>query len=360
MFYDTLQILTEQGFTVKTDIIADKLLYLVHAVLPSINWTKENAIYRSSIWDEDGNPVSLSFKKFVNWGERPDIFPPPTSLNHTNIISKVDGSCLVISKFRDTLILRTRGTFNALTQVNGQELLWLQERYPLVFNNKLLNSEKYSILCEWTTPSNKIVIDYGNQPDLKLLNIIQHKEYRYLSQKEVDECAALWSIKRPERYTYHSVSQMLTDVPTWVGKEGICLYYNNDQDILKVKSLDYLRKHAFKSNITQKNIVELFMSWDRPNKDSMLKRIETEYDFECRKMSEECINTLYLKKDQIDHIINDVTAVVSPLKMDTRKNAAFDIVRRYKDNGLTGIAFTLLDGKPISDNDYKKLLLKES
>lgn len=350
--------LEQKGFNIVHGMISNIPIHLINGSSFDIEWALDNIKYRSSIWTDNNEPVSLGLKKFTNWGERSDIFPLPTTLQNTTIIEKVDGSCIIISKYCGELIIRTRGTIDATIKDNGQELLWLKDKYPNVFNNTLLNSEKVSIICEWTTPSNKIIIDYGKQPDFKLLNVIWHKDYRYFTQKEVDECARLWNIPRPQKYQFKDTDQMFETVQHWINQEGICIYYNNDQHILKLKSFDYLRKHAFKSNATFKNIMELYFQWNQPNRDTMIERIQKEYDYECYLMVQSLIETLYLTCDKVNHIIDNIKRQVIPLRFVSRKDAAINIIGQFKQNGTSNIAFNILDGKDITVNEIKKLILQ--
>ena len=74
-------------------ILNGEIVYLVIPKHIGVTWNPENSIFRSSVWDVEGNPVSLSFKKFVNWGEKPDQFPVPSSLNGCVVMEKLDGCC---------------------------------------------------------------------------------------------------------------------------------------------------------------------------------------------------------------------------------------------------------------------------
>ena len=94
-----------------------------------VKWTKQNLMFRSSIWkinsEADWTPVSLSFKKFFNWDEQPDLDYTPFSLaanGGCQILEKCDGSTLIVSKYKGELIIRTRGTADASFMENGHEL----------------------------------------------------------------------------------------------------------------------------------------------------------------------------------------------------------------------------------------------
>ena len=61
---------SEEEFSFKETEIAGDLCVLITPLI-SIKFTDSNKIYRSSIWRvSDGFPVSLGFRKFMNFNER--------------------------------------------------------------------------------------------------------------------------------------------------------------------------------------------------------------------------------------------------------------------------------------------------
>mgnify|MGYP003562008243 FL=1 len=110
------------NFMIHDHFIGGELVTLVQPNHIGAKWTQENKHFRSSVWSYDGTLISASFPKFVNWGENPQEFPVPQSLNKCTIVDKLDGSCLIVSKYKGNYILRTRGTVDASLMDNGHEL----------------------------------------------------------------------------------------------------------------------------------------------------------------------------------------------------------------------------------------------
>lgn len=347
-----------QGFVIKSGTIANEEVYLISPPHMGITWTNDNLIYRSSIWNKEGKPVSLGWKKFANFGEKPDLFVPPSDLKNTQLLDKLDGSCLIISKYKGELITRTRGTFNARTLDNGKEIDLLVKKYPNIFDNEFLNSEQYSIICEWLSPINVIVIKYGDEPDLVLTGIINHNDYSYMTQSALDICAKKWSIKRPDYYSFNDINSMMEGVKNLKGKEGLCLYYNNGQNILKVKSAEYLMLHSFKSNCTYDSLIDMYLEWDMPSYNDFYNRILSMFDYECANMARSIVSHICDTKKEIDKIVEHMKLFVEPLKSVPRKDAALKILSSYGQGGRSGIVFTLLDNKPIGKDNWKKLIFQ--
>src|SRR3990167_4053465 len=128
------------NFQIKEKKIGGDECVLVNPSNQGCNWDCSNIIYRSSIWRKsDGFPVSLGYKKFFNFGiEHPEIEPFPNSLKNVILEEKLDGSLLIISKYKGELIIRTRGSFDIETLENKAEIYYLLEKYPTIIKDKWL------------------------------------------------------------------------------------------------------------------------------------------------------------------------------------------------------------------------------
>ena len=119
-----------ENFMVHPHFIGDHEVVLVQPVHIGARWRKDTMIFRSSVWDMEGNPVSLSFKKFFNYGEQPALAPIPPSLHGAELLEKLDGSTLLFSRYKGHTVIRTRGTVDARKQENGYEIDYLIQKYP--------------------------------------------------------------------------------------------------------------------------------------------------------------------------------------------------------------------------------------
>src|ERR1035437_8169636 len=172
----------ETQFYVNQHIIDGQVVYLVVPRQIGAVWTEDNMHFRSSVWDSDGNPISLSFRKFFNFGEKPELSPLPKNLNGATVVEKIDGSTLIISKWRKNFILRTRGSINVEAQPNASEIKILKNKYPKIFETAAdQDTWDFSIITEWITPTNQIVIKHS-EVDFTLIGVINHKDYSLMSQ----------------------------------------------------------------------------------------------------------------------------------------------------------------------------------
>lgn len=357
-FEQTVEELEQTGFATKFGKVAGDDAVLIFPPNMGIGWTKDNMIYRSSMWTyPEGKLISAGFKKFFNWGEQPELTEPPQSLKDAVLFGKMDGSLLICSKHKGELIRRTRGTFDATQLGTGKELYFLEKKYPKAFDNKYINSEEYTVLYEWLSPDNVIVLKYGDEPDLVLIGCIKHSDYSLLPQSKINEISEEIDVPRPEQFNFGGVKSMLSTVKDLKGKEGVCVYFNKNQEILKVKSADYLVKHAFKSNVTVKNMVEMYFEWGKPSKEEFLKRIENEFDYECMTMAEEVVERVIDINKSIHDYLQDIKQRVAPLKGMSQKEAAMHIQSNFQPKDMK-YAFNFFNNKPILDITYKKLMIE--
>jgi len=355
--------LLDNGFVVREREIGGEMCYLVFPSSLGVKWTKNNLIYRSSIWTADMKPVSLGFKKFFNFGEAPELVRDPRSsdiLLGGSVVEKIDGSCLIVSRFKGQLICRTRGTFDAREKPTGNELDYLEKKYPKAFQNDDLASEQYSYIYEWTTRANRIVVDYGEEPNIRLIARISHEDYRYSYQTVLDGIAQDIAVNRPYRLLATGVSMIKTQLEKMRLSEGYCVYFNDDQDIKKMKCDWYLKAHRFRSNCSLPYILDLFLEQDCPDVTSFVKALEKEYDFECApevKSYASIICRAYADVQVLILRVKDFTGTLDG--KNNRKAAAEAILAEYKDSGLTGVAFNCLDGRQTTKHQLKQLILQQ-
>jgi hypothetical protein len=362
-----LKVINQDDFIITENLIGGDLCFLVHPKKQFYQWTRELLPFRSSIWTEDGKPVSLSFKKFFNFDERTDLTYTPFSMTANGgceVIEKIDGSTLIISKYKGQYILRSRGTFDASMLPNGYELEILKQKYPHLLDPfKASDTSPFSCIYEWVSPSNQIVLPF-QEPDIYLTGIVNHIDYSLALQDHLDKFASLIQVKRPKRFSFKTVKEMLEFIPEQRDFEGVCVYCNKGQDIRKLKTSWYLKMHhALTDELGSfERVVELYFNLGMP---------ETYNDF-----FEAIAN--FKDHEIATHLRGDISRVVDGMKA-VRKTVAFltDFAKELKATGKSrremaeiiqqkwgktnraGMVFTLLDGKVLDNDSYKKLFYQE-
>ena len=332
---------------------------IVHLIQPQhigTQWRQDNKHLRSVVVNYDGEVISAGFPKFTNWGENPDHFPVPTSLRNCTIMEKLDGSLLIVSKYKGQYILRTRGTVDASTMANGHEL----ELFKSTILNKLHDNNdtwNYSVLFEWLSPINKIVLSYGDESIWKLVGFVDHSDYSLATQDMLDLMAKKYDLLRPEIYTFTDISDMLQIVDKWQDREGVCLYSKNDQAIHKIKSANYLIKHRFKSEATLENTLDLYFSYGKPSYQEFESKLTETFDYECFEMVRGYASQICDASKEVNKIVDGFKSFIdNQLKvLSTRKEQAQKVISSYSESNRSSMIFSLLDGKTLTTDQHKKL-----
>jgi hypothetical protein len=343
-------------------VVGDETVYLIHPKSITTTWTKDTLIFRSSVWNSEGELISASFKKFFNWGEKSELYYTPfnlTSKGGVHIIEKLDGSTLIVSKYKGNYIYRTRGTLYAKTQqANGSEIEVLEK---IIADANIFPADTwdYSLIFEWVSPKNQIVIRY-DEPQFYLIGQIFHNNYSYTPQNTLD-CVAksILKVPRPKVFDFSSIKEMMDAVEAFKGTEGVCVYANEDQDIIKLKSLWYLTLHRLKSELSSfEKLVDLWIELNYPSYQEFETYITTNFDYELFKMVQGNLSALFDAKKEVDKIVAHMKAFAAKMQGQLRKFAAIDIKNAYGNTNRASYVFKFLDGKELDSKDIKKLIIQ--
>lgn len=344
------------NFLVHEHEIAGETCYLVQPNHIGAKWSKTNLHQRSSLWNSQGELISASFKKFFNWNEQPDLVPIPENLSLAFLMEKLDGSTLAVSKYKGKTIIRTRGTVDATKLDNGFEIEVLKKKYPLAFDITGSDTSDFTFLYEWVSPVNKIVLDYGSEPDIYLIGVISHEDYTLWNQHMVDDIAKEIGVKRPRRFDYSSVKEMLDAIEVLQGQEGICVYFNGGQEIRKVKSAQYLALHRFKSNATLENTIDLYFELNRPSYTEFEKQLIEKFDYECFEMVRGYASNVCDAIKEVNNIVDGFKTFAEKVKGLSRKDAAVLVLQAYGETNRASFVFNIIDGKVLDNDKIKKIL----
>lgn len=346
------------------------LITPANSVMPI--WNDENSVYRSSIWRKDnGELVSAGYRKFVNYGEQKSFEPVDPLNTDFEAIEKIDGSCLICSKYNGEYIFRTRGTTTVKVFENSAEIDALVEKYNI---KQLIDdlTEKYgavSLLFEWVTPSNIICIRY-NEPDLYLTGIVRHEDYTYFRQDLLDTIAAQYNLLRPKRYSFDGITSLadlaLDIYDTFVAQEGIVCYFEGGQVLKKMKSNWYLFLHRAKSELSSNKHIALWLeeagmleynaSFEpKYTKDEVFGKFAETYDWEIVDYIEPSLNKLLtnfqLFLDDCKYTADSLVGFTDP----------YQVVEALKrdDKLIQNIAWPIFRGQVINRSYLMRRLLEE-
>ena len=343
----------KEEFNFKDCVIAGDECWLIVPKDMSVKWNDENTRFRSCIVRKSDNfVISQGYRKFTNFGEQP-AFEPWKDCWKFEAKHKLDGSLLIVSRYKGQWIIRTRGTVDARQLPNGHEIDLLIEKYKNFFEDSdaidSISALEQSWLFEWTTPSNIIVLKESDEYELTLIGIISNEDAAYYSQAYVDICAIQYDFKRPEMYHYKSLSECIADVTAWKGKEGVVIYSPNGQTLKKIKASEYCELHK----------IDVFMESPKFTKyEDFYSHIEKLLDFEiaekCKPFIQEITDAYAKFVKGVDNMNERIPFIQN---YETRKEQAVAIQQEFRD-WKTAIAFLLLDNRKVDDKIVRKAMEK--
>lgn len=338
------------------------------------NWWKDwdhRWLRSMHIQESDGSIISVGLPKFVNLGTgcgkyhvtEDDIL----ARAGTDLVAtlKIDGSLLIRFVDDEGLVRwRTRGAFGV-----GLDNKWEIDQF-CEENPKLADPEyypEYSLLFEWVTPNNKIVIQY-DEPQIILIGAVVFKQgvpwYDadpcLMEIKDLEKVASEMDVTLVDNYplrTQDDVQNLLKDLESNKEIEGFVLRFDNDQQMTRVKAEQYTILHALRSNLTTEKLIELWNQWDRPHFTVYQEKFIEAYDEECWKWALPAASSMYDGVKAAKAIYAHVEKFVEDNRAKDRKTFALLAQDRFADLNLS-LCFLLLDGKDVPMNLWKKMILR--
>lgn len=334
-----------EQFVKKQKEIAGEVCTLIYPSEMGVDWTVSNLNYRSVIVNSHNKVISAGFPKFFNYCEKSELYPSPESSDDWVIDDKLDGSLLIVSQYKGQLIIRTRGNFDAFQHENGEELKALLHKYIKVTDNFWVKYERYTLLFEWISTSRPIVIKY-DKPELVLLGMIRNSDYNLASSKVLDFLSISLKVPRPKKFKFSTIVDIASTLRELKNIEGYVLNYNGNQNRVKLKTVDYLKKHKFRSNCTFNNIFNLWEANGCPIIDELSKIIETQFDYECLQMSTQHLEELCLYITMAHDLFDKITFDIDRYNLrNIFKKDAADVINNVFEEKHRGLYFAELNNK---------------
>ncbi len=292
-------------------------------------WTEETMMCRGLITTTDGVVVALPLKKFFNYEEHQGPIP----LEPFKVTEKMDGS-LAILYFEDGKpAIATRGSFTSEQAIKATQIL--RDKY-----STFPFSPDYTYLFEIVYPSNRIIVNYGDQEDLILLAVI-HTETG--QENDIHDPASMdeWPFPVVKHYDGITDITVLTQQEE-ANREGFVIRFESGLR-LKVKFAEYKRLHSIITQVNARVIWDLLRN-NQPF-DELLDRVPDEF---YTWVSTTRQNLL----DQFAEIEQRCREAVEQVKdLPTRREQAAIIIK----SPYSGPIFRMLDGKDYVEPIWKML-----
>ena len=294
------------------------------------DWNGVTTAARGLILDDAGKVVSRSFKKFWNYGERPEDAIPDCPFK---VMDKLDGSLGVLFLVNGEPAIATRGSFTGEQAVVGTRIF--RERYA---NYK--PPEGFTAVFEIVYPADRKVVDYGNTEDLFHLGLVDNATG--LVQFDLDHN---WPGPCVQTLDNHLVpgklERLLEDeVPNC---EGYVVRWQNGFQ-LKIKLKEYLRVFKIMYQTSTKSIWEV-LSAGR-DLDYLLTDAPDEVQPFIKQHGTDLLRQFSEVESQALFMFGNISTIAK-----NRKDFATHAMR----TGFAPVLFALLDGKNYSKIIWKML-----
>lgn len=286
-------------------------------------WNEVTLQCRGLILNSEKEIIARPFPKFFNYEELESHSIPNENFE---VYEKLDGSLGILYFVNDKPCIATRGSFASEQAIFATELL--HSVYKDVIRH--LNSN-HTYLFEIIYPENRIVVDYGDAKELRLLAIIETYSGKDLPLVDIGFPIVT---KYDGVKDFHALKQLNES-----NKEGFVIKFENGFRF-KLKFEDYVYLHKIITGISSTTIWESLSNGE--DFKAILEKVPDEF-YDWVKKTEQELRT---KFREIESVVKREYKT-----FDTRKEAAaYFLTCTYP-----SILFKMLDGKPY-DNIIWKLV----
>lgn len=225
-------------------------------------WNSTSLQCRGLVLNSRGDIIARPFKKFFNFE---DVYHKVDLSNKKSyeIFDKLDGSLGMLFNYKGEWIFSSKGSFESEQSKEGFKFL---KKYDY----ESLNTE-YTYMFEIIYPNNRIVVDYGGEEDIILLGAIHTQSGEELPYSKLPNNFNV--VKLNNRLVGMSLSE-LKDLNI-DNKEGYVVKIGDVR--VKVKFVDYFKKHSVLTNVSSYDIWENLISNKRVS--DMVKSIDIPDEF---------------------------------------------------------------------------------
>ncbi|HNW88071.1 MAG TPA: RNA ligase [Bacteroidales bacterium] len=293
-------------------------------------WDEVTLACRGLILDSENNIIARPPAKFFNYGEPDAIIPK----HPFTITEKVDGSLLILTRYKGELIFATRGSFESDQCLEAQKI-WKEKRY---YRSNWLFKEGYTYLFEIIYPENRIVVDYGNARKVIAISWCHNDVGRF---HDFPKGYGFPVVKQVHFKYIDNLLFKLHD-KTWYNKEGYVIRFENGTHI-KAKYDEYIRLHKIVTNLSELSVWELLCN----DANSDIENIPDEFHDWFKATKEQL--TLKFSDIKVEALQN-YNDIIN-LNLQTRKEIAEEVLKRNNPS----LIFSLIDEKNIDKAIWKML-----
>lgn len=315
----------ERGYVQKTKHPKHELYILNYTASTQYDkvWNEVTLQCRGLVINENDEIIARPFPKFFNLSEHDPLEIPNEPFE---VFEKLDGSLGILYFINEKPQIATRGSFTSPQALKANQLL--SEKYTASLPHLDYN---ITYLFEIIYPENRIVVDYGDEEKLVLIEMIETKTGKTIPLKDIGF---------PIVQSYSNFKK-ITDFEglKMDNREGFVLKFKNGFRV-KIKFEEYVRLHRI---ITQCSSLDIWEALSNGSSLShLLEKVPDEFYHWVKKVESEL-------KDKFLAIEKVCSSNYKTLT--TRKETAI----YFQTQPHPDILFKMLDGKEYNSLIWKKI-----
>ena len=305
------------------------------------NWNNPaTRILRGLVVDSDGYVLARPLAKFFNDTET-GLVDPVSEDEDVDIVDKIDGSLINIffDPYTEKLDVTGRRRFYS-DQANGARD-WLADN-PDVIPLAPFEYENYTLICEWISPDNQIVINYGGYQGLKLLWVRDNRSGELFTANS-PVAAGAWHGDTADVLPERSI-QAWRKLPVREKAEGVVVRSTTTGNMQKIKYPEYVRLHRIVTNLTPRVVWEWRCEnpWLEVELEEFTKDLPEEFAEWVRKQDDALWDEFYSITTTVVRIYDTIVAATPE---SSRKELALEFTKHQP---YTSLLFMILDGMNIT------------
>lgn len=294
---------------------------------------------------ETGVLIRRPMEKFDNYGEKFSQDKCDFEKDHI-VTDKRDGS--MIAAFTNKGQVRF-GTRAGITEHSVKAEKHLDETLKNACSRLIMWN--FTPIFEWTSPDNRIVLDYKDD-EIRLLRIRHNETGIYEHWDAVEAWANVMGIKTVDRFNGVKVSDewIAQQKAEGLGIEGFVVFFPETSFSVKIKTDEYTQMHRAVSYFERENMV-LPIILDNQY-DDLLPALSEDRQQRVRDYASAVWNEVKDHEEDINKSLEIMKAVVAPIRKDQALWIQANVRRE-----LWPVMFRALDGDKVIDK-LKEAVLK--
>lgn len=313
-----------------------KDLYIIKYKHPQVDWSNEwTRQARGIVLDGNSNVVSRPYEKFFNYKElewRDDIDKETKKLSEWDdsnyeVIEKLDGSLAVVSQYDDEILYTSSG--NLQGKFPHMFKVWFDKNLtPRQKRNLKSLTKTYTLLFEYISPNNRIVVPY-ERTQMVLHGVINTRTGEELFDEapfnKIAEDIGVDTANRMGHIELETLMRVkkLQDLTENLF-EGFVIRFDNGKR-LKIKTDQYVELHSehtlWLGGVDTKKKTKLYIERIKDKTIDDLIAVMTEHR---DKKAVEYINKVISKYNEFDRLIEESKEIVNEQNF-SRKDYAINV-----------------------------------